>query len=325
MKRPYLALLVSSLLLVQSQSVQAQSFGQLKNAAIEAQTAKKYAEAQEFWIKALDSCTDKSGPRYMQSLSGLASCYAEQEKYAEADEWYKKFLELCKTESLSEESKTALLAYAKVLRKQNRESDAAALETKYTLNAAPVAAAPVATVPAKPKENEGEADIKQAQTLLGKANSELGARQYKQAEQSFKQALQLAEKRSDKRMISQILGGLAQVYLAQNNLAGAEPVLRKYVELARQISGDLSREHARALDTHADLLRKINRKPEAMAAEAKAENILSKIQLSSSGGSGASAGAGSGNATGTRSGSLYSRANAAQGINSGSRGQVPED
>ena len=74
----------SSVLLLQAHAI-AQSFGQLKSAAIEAQSAKRYEEADNFWRKAMESCQDKSGPRYIQSLGGLAKSLTEQGKTAEAE------------------------------------------------------------------------------------------------------------------------------------------------------------------------------------------------------------------------------------------------
>lgn len=294
MRTKEFALLISSLVLLQNNPALAQSFGQLKGAAVEAQSAKKYDTAQECWKKLADTCEDKTGPRYMQALSGLASCYAEQEKNAEADETYKKFLALCKTDGLSDDSKAALTNYTKFLRKQQRESEAAELETKFSLLAV------------APKEEPKQTGPSPKEIAAAKAKEEA------------------AKKEADEKLL-QSLNEKAQTLISQNKSAAAEPLLKQALELTRNFHGAVTREYAKALNDHADVLRKLNRRPEAIAEETKAERILSQLDKTKPGeaGAGAASASNSGNAAGTRSGSLYSRANAAQGINRNS--QVPGD
>ena len=58
-----LALVLPFATVLLAQPIFAQSWGQLKSQALEAQSAKKYAEAVDSWTKALAACENKTGPR----------------------------------------------------------------------------------------------------------------------------------------------------------------------------------------------------------------------------------------------------------------------
>ncbi len=302
---------------VSMQVAYAQSWGQLKSAAIDAQNQKKYSEASDFWNQALSSCEDKTGARYIQSLDGLARCYADQDKFENAESQYKIILAIIKPENLSDDSKTAMISYAALLRKMKREADAIELETKFSLAEKP---APIVTTKQEPVQAFANPKAEQAKllsnwnALIAASTKELGAKHYPQAEQNLKQALELSSKIGDT-TASDTLNRLVLLYYAQDKFQLAEPRYLRSLQITAKMSGTESKAYANALNGHGQLLRKLNRKTEAMAEEAKADAILARVNsknasgaLSSSARSGQSS-----DPSGTRSGSLLNRAKSAQG------------
>jgi len=249
----------------------AQSWGQLKSLASEAEAAKKYTEAADYWQKALASCESAGGPRYIQSAAGLAHTYVEQDKQAEAEELYKKILAVLKPDSASDEGKDALRDYAALMKKLNRPGEASELETKFALLAPKVEPPPSA-------EKQG---------------------------QNYK-------------LLGDTLNKLIQLYFAQDKFALAEPFYQRSVTVTRLGSGANSKEYALALTGHGQVLRKLNRRAEAIAEEGKADRIMASLSTPGGSTGGTASGAYSSNsaaAAGTRSGTLLNRAKAARGIN----------
>lgn len=295
------------------QAVYAQGWGQLKSAANEAQAAMKFDEANDYWNKALNLCEDKTGPRYIQSLAGLAACQAEQGKLSEAEGNYKKIAELAKNDHFPEDGKAALEEYACFLRKQKREGEASDLESKYSLLAKDN------TNSSKPNSNssvdvksERELELKNWQSLITQADKEMGLKHYAQSEQLCKQALAIAEKLGDNtRVMSETLSKLILLCYSQNNFAAADPYYLRSMDLTRKTSGSGSKNYANALNGHGQLLRKLNRKTEAMSEEAKADAILAKFNRTCGGSSGPGYQGGN-DPSGTRRGSVMQRAQSAQ-------------
>lgn len=308
------AFLAGSLVLVLAQPVFAQAWGQLKSAAQEALSAKRYDEALEFWKKALNACEDKSGPRYIQSLSGIAKCYAAQNHPAEAEEIYKKLFALA-SDMITDDSIEAMRDYINFLKEQKRDSDASAIATKFSITHDSDGQEKTGSAPlsgSDPRANK-ESDLKKCQSLLKDGSSQLNQRNFAGSEKLLLEALSLAERYPDNVTVnSEVLGKIIQLYYAQENFAAADPYYLKSMIIMRKVSGAESEQYATALRNHGSLLRKLNRKSEAMAEEAKAERILAKYRASSS-----SAYGSSGSQTqpyaidaATRRGSLYQRTGA---------------
>lgn len=317
----------SSVLLLQAQA-SAQSFGQLKSAAMEAQSAKRYDEADRFWQKAMDSCQDKSGPRYIQSMGGLAKSLTEQGKTAEAETLYKAVLESSKPESSTEDLRAVLKDYATLLRQLKRTDDASKLENDYTLanDAASKAKEPsqeeLAAAAKKEAQEKRTKMLQEAQQNLADGNRELNGKQLTLAEQSGQKALKLAEEAGEASYTIPALKLLTLVYDAENKTAQAEAVAKRCAEMNKSKYGTVSRQYADALNSHAEILRKLNRKTEAIAEEGRVDDIKSKLNASSSGSAQGGNAAGVDNSAaiaGTRGGSLYKRAGSAQNINNSVR------
>lgn len=259
-----------------------QSWGQLKGQAIEAQSARNYAEAAGFWKKALDACENTTGPRYVQSIAGLARSYADLEKNKEAEDCYKEILELSGSPPVSDDLKTALIDYAAFLRKLKKEAEASEIETKFSL--VPTTPAKAETVekpayrpPAPDAKIEKANALKNFQTLIAGGAKEAARKNYLQAEQLFKQSLQSAEKQNDLKLKAEALNKLISLCFSENKPALAEPYYLQSLSVTRAENGNNSREYAHALLDYGQFLRKLNRKPEALAQEAKAEQILAKL------------------------------------------------
>jgi tetratricopeptide (TPR) repeat protein len=295
-------------------SAHAQSWGQLKSAACEAEAANKLDDAVSYWNKALEACSPDIPARYVQSLAGLAQCYVRQNKNAEAEELYKKILSMSKEGALTDEHKAALTQYTDFLKKQNKESEAASLEKKFALTQDSANKENTkASIPAASANTND--DLKQWQSLVNSASKEASLKHYVQAEKLYQDALALSEKMPGAvKQHSETLSRLISLYYAQEKFAEAEPHYIKSMGLTKRSSGAESAEYANALRNHGALLRRLNRKNEAMAEEAKADAIMYKQRAGSSS-SGNSAGLSSGavDSSGTRGGSIYSRAGAASG------------
>lgn len=311
--RRQLLVLTSILSIVSSCSaVQAQSWGQLKSAATEAEAANKLDEAVSYWNKALESCSPDIPARYVQSLAGLAHCYAQQNKIAEAENLYKKILSMSKEGALTDEHKAALAQYCEFLKKQKRESEAANLESKFALlHEAEAKTESSSTSASTNVKNPADEDLKKWQSLLNNGAKDAAQKNYAQAEKQYQEALSIAEKLANPiKAVSETLSRLISLYYSQEKYAQAEPYYVRSMALTKKSSGAESEEYAQALRNHGALLRRLNRKNEAMAEESKAD-LISYKRNASTGGSAQSAGnSGAADFSGTRGGSIYSRAGA---------------
>ncbi len=302
----------------------AQSWGQFKEAAVQAQSERKYGEAEDFWQKAVNA-SEGVGARHIQSLAGLARCYAAQENTAATDATYKKVLSLVSPgDKLGDDARIALTEYCGFLRNQNRESEATDLEKKFDFSSksdngaiAESAPAPPAIIPvrkpapmAKPV---GVDDSEKWQTLFKAGIDQQNQKHMAAAEKTFKDALVFAEKQNQNpAFLSQTLARLIGVCSAQGKVADCELYSRQYLGVVRQISGPISVEFAEALGSHAKWLRRLDKKAEAMAEEAKGEAIMAKAQPAANG-SGGYVSPAAVDVSGTKGGSIYSRARSLQG------------
>lgn len=303
------------LMLTSASSVCAQSWGQYKQAAVQAESDRDFTAAQEYWQKALDE-SEPGGPRYAQCLAGLARNQDAMNKQSDADVNYKKLVELIPAGgNLDSDSRTAIKEYIAFLRKAGKEAEAAEQEKKYGLGVPTEATQAPATASSKKSTTEGHigADGKLAEqlaTLVRSGADQLSKRQFAPAERALKEALIIAENLKDFPNTKFILSKLIFLASEQKQFGICEEHSARMVILERQHSGAKSGDYAQALSAHAGWLRKLNRRQEAMAEEAKAESILVNSDLAGSGT--AQTSPGGVDVSGTKGGSIYSRSRAAQ-------------
>ncbi|MBY0550915.1 MAG: hypothetical protein K2W95_26790 [Candidatus Obscuribacterales bacterium] len=306
------------LLLTSSGAALAQSWGQYKQEAIQAESAGNFALALEYWQKALSEC-DSGGPRSAQCIAGLARGQSALSKNSEAESNYKKLVELIPSGvSLDEDSRKAITEYLAFLRKIGKESEAVEQEKKYCIGAASeVVPAPAASTSKRSAADSADSDAAmrtaQLNTLFNSGLDQLSKKQYTPAEKTLKEALVVAENLKNVSSVNLILAKLVLLGSEQKRFDICEAYAAKIASLVRQQRGPGSVEYARALSAHAGWLRKLNRKQEAMAEEARAE-VISASANSSTGSGGAPlqtvpTGV---DVSGTKGGSMHSRARAAQ-------------
>lgn len=309
------------LLLTSAGAALAQSWGQYKQEAVQAESAGNFALALEYWQKALGAC-DPGGPRSVQCIAGIARGQSALSKNSEAESSYKKLVELIPAgSSLNEDSRGAIAEYLAFLRKTGKASEAAEQEKNYGVGAAVVvpSSTAAASSPRKPagESTNGAADKVSAQsaqlnTLYKSGLDQLGKKQYAPAEKSLKEALVIAESLKDASSINLVLEKLVLLGAEQKRFDICEVYTAKIASVQRQQRGPGSVEYARALSIHAGWLRKLNRKQEAMAEEARAEAISVSANLTGGGGAQSQGSTGGVDVSGTKGGSLRDRARAAQ-------------
>ncbi|MBX9689259.1 MAG: tetratricopeptide repeat protein [Candidatus Obscuribacterales bacterium] len=294
-------ILVLAITVLCSVPAKAQSWGQLKTAAIEADSAKKYDEAVDYWKKALAACPEASGPRFEQSLAGLAQSYQAASKFSEAENYYKQLLALLKNDSLSAESRSALKNYQTLLQESKRDLEAQELESKFSLKSAPL----------KSPEKSETPKALSWRAVFDKGRKEFQQKSYSVAEGSFKEALAAAVEEKSLEHESETLNQLISLSYAEGKFKEAEPYYQRSLLLSAKFLGQNSKDYAEALNGHALLLRKLNRKDEAIKEEARAEQIMNKLRRYESSGTAAESGSRK-SPEATRGGSIYSRARSVQ-------------
>lgn len=312
-------LLMSSTVFL-AQPLLAQSWGQLKEAAVDASSKKDFAGAEQYWKKSLE-ISGGTGARYLQSSAGLAKLYAESGKPEQAQALYKKIESAAVVGSLSDDERSALSDYAQFLKQNNGAEQAAELEKKFSLAQAKVEAQGSAVQNASAPSN-AKSDPKAAAQMDQAAWSEsfksatdaIAQKNYAQAEKLLKEALQIAEKYESSAMASNTLSKLEEVCAAQGKNAEGESYSMRKVAAVRMTKGPMTKDFAHALMEHAGWLRKLNRKTEAISEEGKAESILAHISPKQVVGGTSSAAPAGIDASGTKSGGIYSRVRAVQGL-----------
>lgn len=315
------ALLASTVFL--TQQAFAQSWGQLKDAAVDASAKKDFAGAEQNWKKSLE-VSGASGPRYVQSLSGLAKLYVESEKGEQALELYKKIESAANASSLSDDERAALSDYAQLLKQKGSAEQASELEKRFSLQAkvsspaaatSPAASSTISAVAADQKANVDK-DQESWTNLYKSAADAATQKNYGQAEKQLKEALAIADKYGDSSpMTSSTLAKLEDICAAQGKNAEGESYSMRKLAAVRTRKGPMTKEFAQALMAHAGWLRKLNRKAEAISEEGKAESILAHISpKQTTAGNTSPAGPAAVDASGTRQGNIYSRVKAVQGL-----------
>lgn len=287
-----LALALSeSAFLLSTTDVLAQSFGQLKDAATEAHTQKRFADEEAFWQKALEKYSSPSDPRYISALAGLAQSYEGQNKTEEADATYKKVVQAAPPGAvLSDEQKDALAKYSAFLSHNQRSEELATLNKNFGL---------LENTKAGADKTPAEVNTARINELIEQGKALTRRQQLKAAEGNYLKALELADREnaSDIQQ-SDILNRIIALYYKQKKYSQAEPYFQRSMALVRKKKGASSPEYAEALSAHGQLLRILNRKTEAIAAESRAEEIMSHYgyndgTVGSSGGGGSSGDSGS--------------------------------
>jgi tetratricopeptide (TPR) repeat protein len=301
----------------------AQSWGQLKEAAVDASSKKDFAGAEQYWKKSLE-VSGASGPRYVQSVAGLAKLYADSNRPEQAHELYKKIESVASASNLSDAERSALTDYAQFLKQKGSADQAAELEKKFSLAEVKNDASSASTVStAASSSSSSGADPKAAAQKdsstwsagFKSASEAFSQKNYSQAEKLLKEILPLAEKYSSSTMAVSTLSLLEDISSAQGKTADGESYAMRKVAAVRAAKGPMTKEFAQALMSHAGWLRKLNRKSEAIAEEGKAESILAHITpMQNVGGGSTSAAPTAIDASGARSGGIYSRAKAVQGF-----------
>lgn len=299
----------------------AQSWGQLKEAAVDASSKKDFAAAEQFWKKSLE-VSGGSGPRYVQSIAGLAKLYVDSNKSDEAQELYKKIESGASASSLNDDERSALTDYAQLLKQKGSADQAAELEKKFSLtavkkdeSAASVASASATSSAGAEPKSVAQKDSATWSAGFKSASEAFAQKNYAQAEKLLKEILPIAEKPGASSMAISTLSMLEDISRAQGKTADGESYSIRKVAAVRMAKGPMTKDFAQALMSHATWLRKLNRKPEAIAEEGKAEAILSRITpIQNAAGGSSSAASTAIDASGARSGGIYSRAKAVQGF-----------
>ena len=99
-------------------------------------------------------------------------------------------------------------------------------------------------------------------------------RRYTSAEVMLRRALLIREKLGDSGKSAAALRNLANLYRISGQYAKAEPLLRQWLEIRERAMAPNGRELADGLLEHGFVLRKMHRKSEAKASEARARSIL---------------------------------------------------
>lgn len=277
-------------------SALAQSWGQFKQAALTATEQKNLLQAEKFWQSALQLATEYGprDPRFGASVSGLAAVYREQKRFSEAEALYKQVV--CDIGSFrpgSPETNACAAEYVTFLNQQQRPAEAKALaallpaETKRTVQDSTATAAQSPSVPTEDKAGSTLSGTVATQVLrtpvaedskwtafTNSGKSFLKQKNYQSAEVAFKKALdQLETIPAGDMRVNQTFSNLTDLYLAWNRIADADMAHHGSLAWIRKFRGPMSQEHVAALLRHGKLLRSLNRKPEAIAEEGRAEKI----------------------------------------------------
>lgn len=290
----YLASVCSCLLFVHPAG--AQSWGQYKQLACEAAKENHQMEAQEMWQKALAVARNDApgSSRYVQSVIGLAQAYCDDNKFEQAEPLFKELVEMKERGISAEGLDSGLSVYADKLQSLGRAEEAARLREKLTgeLREKPVFAA------------DPSAGIR---LLIRQGDQEFAANHIAKAEQCWQQALSRArEQDSDGEPVAECLNKLIKLYYSRHRYDLAEPYYRASLDIIARKKGKQSLPYLDSVMGHAQLLRILNRKSEAMTEEAKAErtaDLAGYIEPTCGSGSG---GGSAGASTGSGGGGFFS-------------------
>ncbi len=281
--------LLVSFSLASTMEVLAQSWGQFKQAATSAVEAGNMSEAEKFWTSALELSADNGSrdPRFCSSVQGLASVYRSREKFAEAEALYKKVVPAPATFAPGcDELNSCATDYADFLKQQKRKDEADLIVARLASVATPARSAnspapvlqPVARGPASgavesaSSKPSGDANKWAEYTSLGRL--QFRQKNFSAAEQSFNTALSQISvfPQSDPRL-NQTFVNLTDTFESEGKIAEADLAHHGTLRWIKKYRGNLNTDYIAALVRHGKLLRRLNRKTEAMAEEGKAEKL----------------------------------------------------
>lgn len=290
----------------------AQSWGQFKQLGAEALDKQNGPEAARYWGRAYELVEGESpkGSRYYQSIVGLARSLTLEGKKSEAEPLFKQVLAAREAGDTSEEIDAGLREYESFLRADNRCETADAVASKISSTFAPAVAGQ-----AQPVDVYSE-----WRQLIQSGQREFVAKNFSKAEADWTHALRLAKQKSGtNEMVFESLNSLTRLYLSCRRYADAELCLKRSVDIIGKTRGHASIEYLDGLMSHAQVLRRLNRKKEAMAQESRAEEVASSLGYITT----ASA-SGTGSGGGTARGGFYNSASESfgfGGISSGGGGR----
>lgn len=263
----------------------AQSWGQFKQAGQTSLEQGNLTEAEKHWTAALGLAEEHGNrdPRFCASIRGLALVYRSKSKFSEAMALYKRVIpNPAGFTPGNEELNNCARDYAILLREQNQIADADALTAALGSAAAPATAvAPASAVntaatepTSSPIPKPAAADPNKWAEFMSAGKLQARQKSYVAAEQSFRKALtQLtAFAPSDPRM-NQTFTTLTDLYESQGKFAEADMSHHATLQWLKKVRGSMNTDYVDALMKHGRLLRRLNRKTEALAEEGKAEKL----------------------------------------------------
>jgi hypothetical protein len=263
-----LLVIACSVLLTQAPAV-AQSWSQFKQAGM--------------WQQAWDVVKRSGGsdPRYYETLRGLTTVYIEEGRLADAEALLKPLASLPpETLQADENAWLCLSEYAKLLDKQGRADDATKMKAllparKFTLSAQAEGAVVenATSLSFGTKAAAADADTNDLNGFLERGKKALAAQKYQMADRELRQALALAADAPATLRIS-ILNQLITIAYQMHDLGSAEQFWRQVLPLAEKHYGANDRNFAISLFNYGALLRKMNRRQDAMKYEYKADLIV---------------------------------------------------
>ncbi len=272
-KAPVCFGLALSLLVCGQIGANAQSWGQYKQLATEASSRNNTEDSVLMWSKAMElsRADNPRGVRHVQSVVGLAQAYCREGKFEQAEPLFKELVELKEAGESGDDLDAGLRDYADKLQNSNRKSEAEELRKKFSLSAAQQEKP---LVVAEPNISE------RWKLLIDKGDREAMSRHVDNAGQYWRQALLLARKQDDHNdMVAESLNRLIRYYYTIRRYDLAEPCYRASLAIVVRQKGTHSLEYLDAVMGHAQLLRKLNRKHEAIIEESKAERTAEMAGL----------------------------------------------
>lgn len=278
----------------------AQSWGQFKEAATSAAEKGDLPGAEKYWQSALEIASQFSGqdPRFCIALKGLAEIYQKQKQFAQAHELYRRLIPAVESFApRNDEASQCALAYCEFLKSQNHNDEAEKLAARIPLkasasdsqatSAASIARSLVAGEAAtsngadpKQAQNQQSIDVAKWSQSIATAKTAMKQKNFIVAEKAVKDALELTTLFSptDPRL-NQTWRELFNVYEVQGKTSSAEAALQNCIKLTRKCGGTNSSEYANLLVKDAQLLRKLDRKNDAIKQEQLAEQIQYTLAL----------------------------------------------
>ncbi len=266
----------------------------LNSIAVSLQAAGDSREAERYGTRAVAAkgADPRLGPHHPATAiatANLALVYQDQGKYAEAERIFKQAAEITERGFGPDDPEvaTCLERYAELLTKMERKAEAEekrtrarAIRARYDQQLRDKAIAESKQLLALKEQQFGpeHTEVASVAGSLGSLYQRYG--QLAEAEALFKRALAIREKVSGKDHLdtSGDLQRLSSLYEEQGRYAEAEPLIKRALAIIEREFGQNNPSRALpALEDYARLLRKMGRRNEAFALEARAKAIRDKF------------------------------------------------